>query len=143
MNWEKLKPKHYYTEPVEHIYSMSVFDTKEYDMLYENQNNLDHKCWQDFDSKYKIGFEFKEDFTKLELNKEVICLWFFKERSDQTLAHVQVAEKQLGYHPNTFLITKSKDIKFVETKRKYIRNPFVQLDMSEKQYDDIVSRFQK
>jgi len=143
MNWEKLQQKNYHTDPVEHIYSMSTFDTKEYDILYENQNNLDHKCWQDFDSKYKIGFEFKEDFTALDLDKEVICLWFFKERSDQTLAHVQVAEKQLRYHSNTFLITKSKDIKFVETKRKYIRNPFVQLDMSEKQYNGIVTRFQK
>ena len=40
MNWEKLKQNHYNKDPVEHIYSKTIFDMKEYDDLYENQNNL-------------------------------------------------------------------------------------------------------
>ena len=40
MNWEKLKPVHYFKEPVTYFYSSSIFDTKEYDALYENQNNF-------------------------------------------------------------------------------------------------------
>ena len=58
MNWKKLKPQHYFKEPVEHIYATAIVDIKEYDSLYENQNNLSHQIWQDVDTKYKIGFEF-------------------------------------------------------------------------------------
>ena len=84
MNWEKLKPNHYFKEPVEYIYSSTIFDLKEYDKLYENQNNLNHKVWQDFDKKYKIGFQFLDDIRDINLMKEVICLWFFKERNDRS-----------------------------------------------------------
>ena len=143
MNWEKLKHSHYHKEPVEHIYTHNVFDLREYDKLYENQNNLSHQVWQEFDKKYRTGFELKESFLDLDLDKEVTCLWFFKERSNQTASYVLVEGKQLTYLPNTFLVTRSKKISFVETKRKYIRNPFVQLDMSLQSYNDIVKRFQK
>ena len=40
MNWEKLKKDHFKTDPVEHIYVSTIFDRLEYDILYENQNNL-------------------------------------------------------------------------------------------------------
>jgi len=143
MNWEKLKPVHYFKEPVEYFYASSIFDTKEYDALYENQNNLNHKTWIAFDEKYKTGFEFLESFDDLNFNKEVICLWFFKERSNGTVSHVSVDGKLLAYHPNTFLITQSKDIKFIETKRKYIRNPLVQLDLSIEKYKELLERFDK
>ena len=142
MNWEKLQVKNYYTDPVEYIYSSSCFEIKDYDNLYENQNNLSHKCWKDFDKKYRIGFEFKENFDQLDLQKEILCLWFFKERSDLHRHHVNLCNKKLLYLPNTFLITKSKEIEFVHGK-KYIRNPFLQLDMSVAQYNEIVFRFQK
>ena len=142
MNWEKLKHNHYHKDPVEHIYSQTIFDQKEYDRLYENQNDLDHQSWQEFDQNYKVGFEFKENFSEIDLDKQVMCLWFFKERSNGTMAYVTVDSKQLTYYPNTFLITLSKKLSFVETKKKYIRNPFVQLDMNLKTYNDIVKRFQ-
>ena len=80
MNWEKLKPNHYFDDPVTHIYTQSMFDTREYDRLYENQNNLNHQSWQEFDSKYRTGFEFKNGFSDIDFNREIICLWFFKER---------------------------------------------------------------
>ena len=43
MRWKNIKPSHYFKDPVIHIYSQTVFDVKEYDRLYENQNNLDHQ----------------------------------------------------------------------------------------------------
>ena len=134
MNWQKLKPQHVFEDPVKHIYTMSVFDTREYDKLYENQNNLQHKVWQDFDSEYRIGYEFKEDFSDIDFQKEIMCLWFFKERSDSTASFVDLEGKKLAYTPNTFLITKSKDMKLVQTKRKYIRHPLVQIDMTSDQW---------
>ena len=57
MNWEKLKKNHYYTEPVEHIHTAQVFDTQEYDKLYENQKDLNHKVWNKFKNQYKTYTE--------------------------------------------------------------------------------------
>jgi len=143
MNWETLKPKNFFKDPVEHIYTMSLFDSNEYDKLYENQNNLDHQVWQEFDKKYSTGYEFKENFSDINFNKEIMCLWFFKERSDRTICHVVVNGKAIPYTPNTFLITKSKDIKLVYTKRKYLRHPFIQIDLSLSAWDKILKRFDK
>ncbi len=142
MRWKNIKPSHYFKDPVIHIYSQTVFDVKEYDRLYENQNNLDHQSWHEFDEKYKTGYEFKEKFQDIDFNREVICLWFFKERSDRTASYVNVAGKELTYLPNTFLITKSKELSFVHTKRKYIRNPLLQIDMKLETYNKIVKSFQ-
>ena len=61
MNWKKLRKPHYHEEPVEYIYARAIFDLKEYDSLYENQNDLSHQVWQDFDAKYKTGYEFLQD----------------------------------------------------------------------------------
>ena len=141
MNWERLKPNHYFEDPVTHIYAQNVFNANEYDRLYENQNNFDHQIWQDFDSKYKTVFEFKDNFSKIDFDKEIMCLWFFKERSDNTRSYVSVNDKQLTYLPNTFLITKSKNIKFVKTKKKYLRHPFVQIDMANKQWENLLEKF--
>ena len=142
MNWERLKKLHYFKEPVEHIHTTSVFDIKEYDKLYENQNNLDHPLWQEFDEKYRTGFEFKEDITKIDLDKPVIALWFFKERSDrQSQPMINIGGKLIAYYQNAFVLTKCKDIKIQEPKKKYIRRPMVQLDMTEKQFDKLVEKF--
>ena len=35
MNWNILKPTHIFRDPVEHIISATIFDQKEYDILYE------------------------------------------------------------------------------------------------------------
>ena len=140
MIWNKIKPNHYFEDPIEHIYAMTIFDTKEYDQLYENQNDLNHNVWQEFDSKYRMGYEVKEDFKNIDFQKEVICLWFFKERSDSTKSYVHLNGKQLHYLPNTFLITKSKDIKLVQTKRKYIRHPLIQIDMTNDHWKTLLSK---
>ena len=85
----------------------------------------------------------RESFSDIDLSNDIICLWFFKERSDQMASYVHLKGKQIRYYPNTFLITKEKDIKFVPTKRKYIRTPLIQLDMDIKTYTNIAKRFQK
>ena len=142
MNWDKIKPSHYFKEPVTHIYTQTIFDVKEYDRLYENQKNLDHRSWQEFDQKYKTGFEFKEKFEEIDFDRQVICLWFFKERSDKTVSNVHVAGKALSYLPNTFLITQCKNLSFVNVERKYLRNPLIQIDMTLQTYHNIVKKFQ-
>ena len=142
MNWEKLKSQHYHKEPVEYIYTRSIFELKEYDKLYENQNNLTHKVWKDFDEKYRVGFEFLDDIRDINKDKDIMCLWFFKERNDRSAGtDIKIAGHTITYYPNTFLITESKDIKILE-KNEYIRRPVVQLDLSRKTYKSIVERFQ-
>ena len=145
MNWEKLKPQHYHKEPVEYIYAQSIFDLNEYDKLYENQNNLMHEVWKDFDEKYRVGFELINDIRDINKDKDIICLWFFKDRGDRSSGtDIKIAGHSITYYPNTFLITDSKDIKILEKehKYKYIRRPVVQLDLSRKTYKGIVERFQ-
>jgi hypothetical protein len=141
MNWEKLKKHNYHNDPVPHIHAVGIFDIKEYDRLYENQNNLEHQIWKEFDQKYKTGFEFKEDITNIDFKKEVIALWFFKERTDRGSApDIDVAGKLIPYFPNTFVLTECKDIKIRNNKNKYIRRPFIQLDINKKQFDQICHR---
>ena len=141
MNWEKLKKHHYHKDPVPHIHAVGLFDGNEYDRLYENQNNLNHKIWQEFDEKYKTCFEFKEDITKIDKNKEVIALWFFKERLDRGSApDIDIGGKLITYFPNTFLLTEYKDIKIKNNKNEYIRRPFIQLDINKKQFTEICQR---
>tara|TARA_Y100001935_G_scaffold21779_2_gene15936 strand:+ start:3680 stop:4111 length:432 start_codon:yes stop_codon:yes gene_type:complete len=141
MHWEKLKKIHYHKDEVEYITSSSIFDIQEYNKLYENSNNLEHQVWQDFDKKYKIGYEFKQDVTDIDFNKEIIALWFFRERSDvNSQPQLNLKGKLIPYYQNTFLLTDCKDIKIVEQKKKYIRRPMVQLDVSKKKYNEIIER---
>ena len=139
MNWEKLRKPHYHKEPVEYIYATGIFNLKEYDKLYENQNNLSHQIWQDFDTKYKIGFEFFKDLREFNKNKEVICLWFFKERSDRGASNdIDLKGKIIKYQPNTFLITRSKNIKIIKRKSVLPNRPVLQLDLSINKYNKII-----
>ena len=139
MNWEKLKPQHYFKEPVEHILATAIFSVEEYDNLYENQNNLSHQIWQDIDTKYKIGFEFFKDLREFNKNKEVICLWFFKERSDNSKNNdIELEGKNIVYSPNTFFITKSKNIKINDAGKQWPYRPVLQLDLSIKEYNKII-----
>ena len=143
MNWEKLKKPHYHEEPDEHILATAIFSLKEYDSLYENQNNLSHQVWQEFDTKYKVGYEFLQDIKDVNLNKEIICLWFFKDRSDKNAGvDIDLSGKLITYYPNTFLITKSKKLKILKRKKNFAPGrPAVQIDLSTKQFDKIVDRF--
>ena len=143
MNWGKLKPHHYHKEPAEYIYARTIFDLKEYDNLYENQNNLMHEVWKDFYEKYRVGFEFLDDIRDINKDKDIMCLWFFKERNDRSAGtDITIAEKTITYYPNTFFITESKDIKILE-KNEYIRRPVLQLDLSTSIWNTMLERFNK
>jgi hypothetical protein len=143
MNWEKLKINHIFENPVRHIYASTLFDIKEYDKLYENTSNLEHEVWQEFDKKYKIGFQLCDDIREINKKKEVICLWFFKDRNDRSGGEdIILAGKKLKYFPNTFLITDCKDIKILEKNDEYFRRPFIQLDLAKDIYDNFFKRFQ-
>ena len=95
--------------------------------------------WQKFKERYKQTYTFVEDITKIDLTKDVIALWFFKERSDQTAGpFIEIGNKQITYNHNTFFLTKHRRLIIKETKRKYIRRPVLQLDMTAKQFEDII-----
>jgi hypothetical protein len=143
MDWTKLKLDHYHDQPVEHICITSLIDTNTYDRLYENQKDLNHQSWQEFKEKHNTNCFLRENLSDINLNNDVIWLWFFKERSDQTASYVHIKGKQIRYRPNVFLISKCKDFKFVQASRKYIRSPFVQLDMNVDDYNKILKRFNK
>jgi len=143
IDWNKLKLDHYFDQPVEHICITTLINTNTYDRLYENQKDLNHPAWQDFRKKYEVNCYFREGVSDIDFSKDIIWLWFFKERSDQTASYIHIKGKQIRYKPNTFLISRSKDIKFVHTTRKYIRSPLVQLDMSQEDYNNILKRFNK
>ena len=146
MNWEKIKVNHYFSRPVEYIYASAIFDLKEYDKLYENQNNLLHHMWQEFRSKYKLRLDqaiFHDDLQQINLDKHIICLWFFKESTDRSVGKdIILAGKKIVYAPNIFFITKSKDIKILE-KKEYIRRPFLQLDLKNETWEQLLKRFNK
>ena len=144
MNWEKLKINHYHTEPVEYIYTSTMVDVKEYDQLYENQNNLSHPVWQQLDQKYRVGYQFLDDIREISKDKEVICLWFFKDRNDRSAGtDIKLAGHTIKYHQNTFLVTQSRDLKILEKEDEYIRRPVLQIDLSLKVWKKILERFNK
>jgi hypothetical protein len=139
MNWENIKQSYYYKEPVEYILAPAIFNLEEYDNLYRNQNDLSHQIWQDFDIRYKIGFEFFKDLREFNKDKEVICLWFFKDRDDRKTGNdIDLEGKIIKYKPNTFLITRSKNIKIIERKVPLPYRPVLQLDLSIKEYNKII-----
>ena len=139
MNWLEIKKSHYHKEPIEHILTDAIFNLKEYDILYENQNNLSHQVWQDFDTKHKIGFEFFKDLREFNKDKEVICLWFFKERSDSSKNNtIKLKGKNIMYSPNTFFITKSKNIKISDKGKRWPYRPVLQLDLGINEYNKII-----
>ena len=66
----KLKKTHLYQDPIEHIYASNIFDIKEYDKLYENQNNPNHKVWKDFQTTYNFKkIRFFNDLNNVELDE--------------------------------------------------------------------------
>jgi hypothetical protein len=144
MYWNKLKQIHYHKNPVEHIHVAELFPTKEYDKLYENQNNLSHQLWQDVRDKFKINFVYHTDINKTDLTRDVIALWFFRDRNDHfKKVDIELAGKQLTYYPNTFLLTKSKKFKFNERTKKSFARPVIQLGLNTIQFENITNGFKK
>ena len=146
MYWDRIKKLDYFKAPKEHILATGIVPIKEYDILYENQNNTAHEVWEEFYKKFKIKFTFYKDLRNINIDKEIICLWFFKDRGDLNPGNdIQLGiigdkhgSKIIRYYPNTFFITKLKTIKILEREKSILNRPVLQLDLSEKEYDKII-----
>lgn len=139
MYWERLVKHQLKKEPVPHIIASRLVAPEVYDALYENQNNLQHHTWKNFQNEFDLEFDFKEDIKNIDLTEPVIALWLFRERADRgSSPDINLAGKPIKYAHNTFIITKSKDIKIIEKSKIYIRRPFVQFKMSVAEFDKIV-----
>ena len=139
----KLKKTHLYQDPIEHIYASDIFDIKEYDKLYENQNNPNHKVWKDFQTTYNFKkIRFFNDLNNVELDETILCLWFFKDRSDRNKGKdIKIKDKTILYLPNTFFILYNScqnNIKILKRDTMVLTRPCLQLYFDYETYDKII-----
>ena len=138
--FDKLNKRHFFPDPHEYIYAQHIVALEEYEKLYENCNNLEHEAWKNFDAKYKVGFEFHEDVNDVDLKREIICLWFFRDRNDKDAGNdIKLGDKIVPFKTNTFFITPTK-IAFNQRKKYFIRRPCLQIDMNKEMYVNIKKR---
>ena len=81
--FKRLDKRYYHTDPVEHIYGQQIRTVAEYDDLYENQTRFEGTVWTKFKETYNLKCQFYDDIRDINLLKEVICLWFFRERAER------------------------------------------------------------
>ena len=141
--FQKLKKTHLYQDPIEHIYASDIFDIKEYDKLYENQNNPNHKVWKDFQTTYNFKkIRFFNDLNNVELDETILCLWFFKDRSDRNKGKdIKIKDKTILYLPNTFFILYNScqnNIKILKRDTMVLTRPCLQLYFDYETYDKII-----
>ena len=143
--FEKLKEDHLFKDPHEHIYAKHIVELKLYDSLYEHQIHFDGNIWNKFKDMYNIKCKFLDDITDIDLTKEVLCLWFFKERSDRDGGgnDLSFKDKKIVYHQNTFFITTSTDIKVLKRKKFFPRRPCLQIELSAQDYVNIKKDLEK
>lgn len=136
--FKRLHKKYYHTDPVEYIHGSLIRRVSEYDDLYENQTRFDGIVWTKFKETYNLTCQFHEDIRDIDLSKEIICLWFFRERADREAGNdIKLADKIISYRPNALFITPSKEIKIKERKTFFPRRPCVQIDISNEIYVNI------
>ena len=144
----KLKKTHLYQDPIEHIYASNIFDIKEYDKLYENQNNPNHKVWKDFQTTYNFKkIRFFNDLNNVELDETILCLWFFKDRNDRNKGKdIKIKDKTIRYLPNTFFILYNScqnNIKILKRDTMVPTRPCLQLYFDYETYDNICQHIKK
>ena len=81
--FNNLKKTDYFDTPVKHIYKTAIYELTKYDQLYETQNYDNSVQWATFKEELKLSYKFLNDLNNISTNVDVICLWFFKERSDR------------------------------------------------------------
>ena len=136
--YKRLNKKYYHKDPVEHIVGSHIIKVAEYDDLYENQSRFEGTIWKKFKETYQLSCKFYEDLRNIDLTKEIICLWFFRERRDKEAPNdLKLAGKLINYFPNYILITPSKDLRIKERKNFFPRRPCVQIDMNTETYVNI------
>ena len=133
--FERLKKQYYHTDPVEHIIGPQIIKVAEYDDLYENQTRFDGTVWKNFKEKQNLKCVFHEDLRDIDRSADIMCLWFFRERTDRDAGNdIKLAGKIINYHANKILITPSKEIKIKERKKYFPRRPCVQIYISKQIY---------
>ena len=146
--FQKLKKTHLYQDPIEHIYASDIFDIKEYDKLYENQNNPNHKVWKDFQTTYNFKkIRFFNDLNDVKLDETILCLWFFKDRSDRNKGKdIKIKDKTILYLPNTFFILYNScqnNITILKRDTMVPTRPCLQLYFDYETYDNICQHIKK
>lgn len=146
--FNKILKSHFNNDPVEHIYITNFIDLKEYDALYENQSRFDGQLWTDFKNKYKLDCTFINDLNEINMQMEVLCLLFFKERSDNKKDQdIEIGVrgfsadqiKEIKYFQNTLFILPNYQLTLnvLTRKRPYLRRPCLQINLSLNQYNNI------
>jgi len=136
--FKRLDKKYYHTDPIEHIIGKQIRTVPEYDDLYENQTRFDGAVWTKFKTTYNLICQFHEDIRDIDLSKDIICLWFFRERADRDAGNdIKLDGKIITYQANTLLITPSKEIRIKERKTFFPRRPCVQIDIDNEIYVNI------
>ena len=86
-------------------YIKNFIKDDEYNKLYENQNNLSHTTWKNFNNKVKFTYRFLKDLEQANYTRQVICLWFFKDRSDYKINRdILINGKSVEYVSNNMLL---------------------------------------
>ena len=136
--FKKLHKKNFYTDPAEHIIWTHPRRMQEYDDLYEEQLRFDNELWTNFRNTHNIKCQFHDDIKDIDLSHDIVCLWFFRERSDRDAANdIDVAGKIISFTANKLLIAYAKDIKIIKRKRFFPRRPCVQIAISNEVYVNI------
>jgi len=136
--FKRLDKRYYHTDPIEHIVGRQIRTVVEYDDLYENQTRFDGAVWTKFKDTHELKCQFHEDLRDIDLSKDVICLWFFRERADRDAGNdIKLDGKIITYQANTLFITPSKEIRIKERKKFFPRRPCVQIDISDEIYVNI------
>ena len=136
--FKNLKKEHLIKDP-ECFHAQIIIPLNVYDTLYENQNRFDSGVWKEFKTKHKIKCKFFNDISDIDLSKEIICLWFFKDRNDKNAGNdITLGEnKIIIFEHNTFFITPLKKIKFNTRKRYFPFRPCVQIELTKEDYVNI------
>jgi|MDTC01.3.fsa_nt_gb hypothetical protein len=138
-----VKKSSYHTSPVEHIYQTHAVKLPYYEDLYENQMRQDSEGWLEFKKELGMPCTFHDDLREINTNVEILCLWFFRERSDRDKgADLFVSpgkdKKVITYNPNTlFIIDTKHEIKLKERTPYFPRRPCLQIEMTPEIYVNI------
>jgi len=136
--YKRLDKKYYHTDPVEHILGRTFRPVAEYDDLYENQTRFDGVIWTKFKETYNLNCQFHNDLQDVDFEKDITCLWFFRERTDRDAGNdIKLADKVITFQANSLFITPSKEIKIQKRKVYFPRRPCVQIHISNAHYVNI------
>lgn len=144
MIFQQLQKKHLKNQNGKFIYANSIAGDKEYEKLYENQNNQSHQSWQKFIAESPYKFTFYNDLDDIDLTKNPLCLWFFKERSDSKKGKDIIRNNSyIEYMPNTlFIFNKDNrsEFKILPKKESIHRRPVVQFEIKFEDYQSLVNK---